>query len=141
VVPVFFALSACSWVPHWACHYYRLETGSGFRVGSWQFSAADSVVAMTVYSCLIAASLAAVALPSLRFPVGVVSGIAHLAFAALHAVRIVRPFRFEVFGYPWSMDASLREVFIVGIFGVVSIAIGALASTPAGRTASRRPPT
>ena len=126
LTPVFFALSACSWVPHWACHYYRLETGSAFRVGSWRFSEADSVMAMTVYSCLIAASLAAVALPSLRFPVGLVSGLAHLAFAALHAVRIVRPFRFEVFGYPWSMGASLREVFIVGLFGAMLIAVAVM---------------
>ncbi len=123
-MPVFFALSACSWMPHWACHYYRLETGSAFRVGSWQFSERDSLMAMAVYSALIAASLAAVAFPSLRLPVGLLSGLGHLAFAALHAVRIVRPFRFEVFGYPWSMGASLREVVIVGVFGVVMVGVG-----------------
>lgn len=111
-------------MPHWACHYYRLETGSGFRVGSWQFSERDSLMAMAVYSALIAASLAAVAFPALRLPVGLVSGLGHLAFAALHAVRIVRPFRFEVFGYPWSMGASLREVVIVGVFGVVMVGVG-----------------
>src|SRR5438874_2352981 len=26
----FFAVAACSWMPHWSCHYYRLETGSSF---------------------------------------------------------------------------------------------------------------
>ena len=36
-IPVFFAVAACSWMPNWACHYYRLETGSSFVVGSWEF--------------------------------------------------------------------------------------------------------
>jgi len=32
---IFFAIAACSWMPHWACHYYRLETNSSFVVGSF----------------------------------------------------------------------------------------------------------
>lgn len=123
-VPAFFALSACSWVPHWSCHYYRLETGSGFRIGSWAFSEADSVRAMIVYAILITANVVAVVTPAARLPVGLASGTLHLAFAALHAVRHFRPFRFEVFGYQWPLSSSLRETMIVGSFGLLSIIVG-----------------
>ncbi len=124
LIPAFFAVSACSWMPHWACHYYRLETHSSFRVGSWDFTQTDSIVAMTVYALVIIANLAAVAIPHLRMPVALTSGALHLGFAALHAMRVARPFRFEVFGYPWSIAASVRETFIVGLFGLFSILVG-----------------
>lgn len=123
-IRVFFAVSACSWMPHWSCHYYRLETDSTFVVGSFAFSRADSVLALTIYSAIIAANLFAVIKPIVRPPVAILSGVMHLCFAALHAVRLFKPFRFEVLGYPWSLTASLREVFIVGLFGLMSILIG-----------------
>ena len=122
-IPAFFALSACSWVPHWSCHYYRLETGSGFRVGNWDFSQADSIGAMIVYSILITANVVAVVTPAARLPVGLTSGTLHLCFAALHAVRHFRPFPFEVFGYEWPLSSSLRETLIVGSFGVLSLIV------------------
>ena len=111
-------------MPHWSCHYYRLETGSTFVVGSYSFSIAASLFAMFVYSAIILASLFAIVTPVMRTPVAIISGVMHLAFAALHAYRIVEPFRFEVLGYPWSHEASIREVGIVGLFGVFSIALG-----------------
>ena len=125
-VPAFFAVSACSWMPHWACHYYRLETDSTFVVGSWTFSRHDSMAALAVYTLLVIANVAAVAWPPARPAVAITSGTLHLAFAALHAARLHTPFAFEVLGYPWSLAASTREVAIVGLFGVASIAIGIL---------------
>ena len=58
---VFFGVAACSWMPHWSCHYYRLETGSSFVVGSWEFSPTASAVHMLVYTLLIALNLAVTA--------------------------------------------------------------------------------
>jgi outer membrane protein W len=124
ILQAFFTISACSWVPHWSCHYYRLETGSGFRVGNWSFTETDSILAMVVYGTLIVANVAAVVLPPFRLPVGVISGTLHLGFAALHAIRAVRPFAFEVFGYAWSTSSSVRETVIVGGFGILSIIAG-----------------
>ncbi len=122
-VPLFFATAACSWVPHWSCHYYRLETASGFAVGSWQFTKTDSLVALLIYSLLIAANLwSTIAVPA-RVPTAGLSGTLHLGFAALHVYRVARPFRFEVLGYSWSITASLREAIILSLFGLLSIAI------------------
>ena len=121
--PLFFAVGACSWVPHWSCHYYRLETGSSFTVGSWQYTPRESVVAMAVYALLIAANLAATVAPRSRVPVAFLSGLLHLGFAGLHSYRLFRPFRFEVFGYPWSLSASTREALILAVFGVLSLVV------------------
>ena len=128
LIQAFFTLSACSWVPHWSCHYYRLETGSGFRVGNWAFTETDSIIAMVIYAALITANVGAVVLPAARLPVGIISGTLHLGFAGLHALRAVRPFAFEVFGYPWSTSSSMRETLIVGGFGILSIVAGAIGS-------------
>ncbi|PYL82889.1 MAG: hypothetical protein DMF21_00980 [Verrucomicrobia bacterium] len=118
---VFFALAACSWMPHWSCHYYRLETGSSFVVGTWDFSSYDSVVALSIYSILIGANLVAVVRLQMRLPAAISSGLLHLAIGALHVYRLVFPFRFEVFGYTWSQQASLREAIIVIPFGVLCL--------------------
>jgi hypothetical protein len=118
---LFFAASACSWMPHWACHFYRLETRSTFVVGDWSFSRLDSQMAMVIYTILVALNLLAVVSPRTRLPVGVLSGLLHLAFAALHGWRLFRPFHFEVLGVPWPADASLREVAIVGLWGALTL--------------------
>ena len=123
-IPLFFAASACTWVPHAACHYYRLETRSAFAVGSWEFTPADSTVALALYCLLIAANLWATAYPAPRVAVAITSGALHLCFAALHFYRLAAPFAFRVFGYEWSLAASLREAVILSIFGLVSIAVG-----------------
>lgn len=117
---IFFALSACSWVPHWACHYYRLETHSTFVVGSWSFSVADSVIALVIYSVLITLNLLAVSGGRYQIVAAALSGIGHLSLGLLHIYRLVHPFRFEVFGYSWSYGASLREALIVVPFGLLS---------------------
>jgi hypothetical protein len=132
-VAAFFAISACSWMPHWACHYYRLETGTTFIVGDWSFSRTDSVVAMMLYTLLVGGNVIAVARAGLRPLAGIVSGILHLAFAALHVARLAKPFPFEVFGYTWSKAASAREIVIVGSFGAASILIGLYARQQARR--------
>jgi hypothetical protein len=111
-------------MPHWACHYYRLETGTTFVVGDWSFSRSDSIVAMLIYTCLVGSNVAAVAFVSARPVVAVTSGVLHLGFAALHVTRLAEPFAFEVLGYSWSNEASAREVVIVGCFGVASVLIG-----------------
>lgn len=115
---IFFAIAACSWMPHWACHYYRLETGSSFVVGSWEFSRVDSAASLLIYSALIALNLVAIARLSYRRTAATLSGVVHLAIGALHAFRLFKPFRFEVFGYQWSHGASLRETLIVIPFGL-----------------------
>jgi len=122
----FFAVAACSWMPHWSCHYYRLETGSSFVVGSWEFSRLDSVVSLLVYSALIAINLAAIAKLRWRLPATLVSGLLHLMIGSLHALRLFEPFRFEVFGYTWSRAASLREAIIVLPFGLLSLWVARL---------------
>ena len=124
-VPVFFASAACSWVPHWSCHYYRLETASSFAVGSWQFTKIDSLVALLIYSLLIIANLWATTAAPVRVPVAGLSGILHLGFAGLHFYRVALPFRFEVLGYSWSLTASLREAIILSLFGLLSIGVAA----------------
>ena len=116
---VFFGLGACSWVPHWACHYYRLETGSSFIVGSWSFSQLDSVVSAGVYVILIAANLACIVMVPPRVWVALLSGLFHLAIGALHVARLFDPFRFEVFGHSWTTGASGRELLVVLPFGAL----------------------
>lgn len=34
-LPLFFAVAACSWMPHWSCHYHRLESPFRFEVIGW----------------------------------------------------------------------------------------------------------
>lgn len=126
VLPLFFALSACSWMPHWACHYYRLETGSSFIVGSWSFSPTDSYLSLFVYSILIGLSVLAVGIPNVRITSALASGLLHLAIGSLHIYRLWSPFTFEVFGYEWSLGASLREVFFVFPFGILCLYIAAV---------------
>ncbi len=120
---LFFALAACSWMPHWSCHYYRLETGSSFVVGSWDFSRLDSVVSLLVYSALIGSNLAAIDRLQVRSPAALLSGLLHLALGGLHLYRLINPFRFEVFGYTWSPRASLREMIVVIPFGLLCLFI------------------
>ena len=120
---IFFGVAACSWMPHWSCHYYRLETGSSFVVGSWEFSPAASVVHMLVYTALIMGNLASIVSPRVRPFSGLASGVLHLAIGGVHVTRLVRPFRFEVFDYPWSMGASMREVAVVVVFGALCLAV------------------
>lgn len=118
---IFFGVAACSWMPHWACHYYRLETHSSFVVGSWAFSSTDSVVSLFIYSFLIGLNLVAIQAEQFRLAAAALSGIGHLIIGSLHAYRLLYPFTFEVFGYSWSYAASLREVLIVVPFSLLSL--------------------
>jgi hypothetical protein len=118
---VFFGLAACSWMPHWSCHYYRLETGSGFAVGSWDFSRLDSAASLLIYTAFIIINLIAIVRLSWRRSAALLSGVLHLSIGSLHLYRLFEPFRFEVFGYAWSQRASLREVIIVIPFGLVCL--------------------
>ena len=118
---IFYGLSACSWVPHWACHYYRLETHSTFVVGSWAFSSFDSVVSLVIYSVLIALNLLAISAGRYQIVAAALSGVVHLSIGSLHVYRLLYPFTFEVFGYSWSYGASLREALIVVPFGLLCL--------------------
>lgn len=120
-LPVFYGLSACSWVPHWSCHYYRLETKSTFVVGAWSFSFAESAVSLIAYSLLISLSLLSISFGAFRIIAAGLSGLCHLFIGALHVYRLLRPFTFEVFGYPWPSGASLREAMVVVPFGLLSL--------------------
>jgi len=108
-------------MPHWACHYYRLETNSSFVVGSWEFTRFDSVASLLIYSALIAINLIAVVRVAHRSIAGILSGVLHLSIGGLHVYRLIKPFRFEVFGHPWPLNASLREVLIVVPFGLLCL--------------------
>lgn len=124
---IFYGVAACSWMPHWACHYYRLETHSSFIVGSWNYSSSDSIVSLLIYTCLVVLNLIAIQIERYRFIAAGLSGIGHIGLGALHVYRLMRPFTFEVFGYSWSQMASLREALIVLPFGVLSLIVaGAL---------------
>ena len=118
---VFFGIAACSWMPHWSCHYYRLETGSNFVVGSWEFSRLDSAASLLIYSALILINLFAIGRLNYRRAAASLSGLLHLAIGGLHVYRLFKPFRFEVFGHQWSQSASLREVLIVIPFGLLCL--------------------
>ncbi len=123
LLPLFFGLSACSWMPHWACHYYRLETGTSFVVGSWNYSPMDSSLSLVVYSILIGLNVLAVGIAKFRISTALVSGLLHLVIGSLHLYRLWSPFTFEVFGYEWSLGASLREVLIVVPFGILCLVV------------------
>ena len=119
----FYGVAACSWMPHWACHYYRLETNSDFVVGSWVFSFADSVGSLLIYGLLVLLNLIAIQADRFRMIAAVLTGIGHLILGSLHAYRLLYPFTFKVFGYSWSNGASLREALIVVPFGLLSLAV------------------
>ena len=108
-------------MPHWACHYYRLETNSSFVVGNWDFTRFDSVASLVIYSALIALNLIAIAVMVYRTAAAILSGVLHLAIGGLHAYRLVKPFHFEVLGHTWPLTASLREALIVIPFGVLCL--------------------
>ena len=120
---LFFAVAACSWVPHWSCHYYRLETGSSFVVGNWDFSPLDSVASLIIYGVIIGLNLSAVVTLPIRRAAALLSGVLHLIIGSLHLFRLIHPFRFEVFGHPWSQSASFREALLVIPFGVLCLII------------------
>lgn len=108
-------------MPHWACHYYRLETQSTFVVGSWAFSSLDSIVSLLIYSTLVALNLLSISAEKYRILAAALTGIGHLIIGSLHTYRLLHPFTFEVFGYAWTYGASLREVLIVVPFGILSL--------------------
>jgi hypothetical protein len=108
-------------MPHWACHYYRLETHSSFVVGSWAFSSTDSIVSLLIYSLLVALNLLSIHTEKYWIIAAALTGIGHLSLGSLHVYRLLYPFTFEVFGYQWTRGASLREVLIVVPFGVLSL--------------------
>lgn len=122
---IFYGVAACSWMPHWACHYYRLETHSSFVVGSWSYSSSDSLVSLVVYTSLVILNLIAIQVEKYRVIAAGLSGLGHVGLGALHVYRLMRPFTFEVFGYSWSQMASLREALIVLPFGVFSLIVAA----------------
>lgn len=107
-------------MPHWACHYYRLETHSTFVVGSWAFSTRDSIVSLIIYSVLIALNLLAISVGRYQVVAAALTSIGHLSIGLLHICRLLHPFTFEVLGYSWTYGASLREVLIVVPFGLLA---------------------
>lgn len=108
-------------MPHWACHYYRLETHSTFVVGSWAFSFLDSYASLFIYSVLVAVNLLSISAERYRVIAAALTGVGHLIIGSLHAYRLLHRFTFEVFGYSWTSGASLREALIVIPFGLLSL--------------------
>jgi hypothetical protein len=134
-IPIFFGIAACSWMPHWSCHYYRLETGSSFIVGNLNFSAFDSLLSMLLYSILIGLNLASISFIKFRFFAALASGILHLTLGIIHITRFINPFKFEVFDFEWSMGSSLREILIVVPFGMACIAVAIIVNRISDRKA------
>jgi len=122
-------------MPHWACHYYRLETQSTFVVGSWAFSYVDSVVSLLVYSFLVSLNVLAIAAHKYRVAAAVLTGIGHLSLGLLHAYRLLNPFTFEVFGHEWTYQASLREALVVVPFGLFSLFVAFASKSKDGQKA------
>ena len=122
-LPLFFGLVACSWMPHWSCHYYRIETGTSFVVGSFSFSVFESILAMLLYSALIALNLFAISYVKVRFVAALASGILHLTLGFIHITRLLNPYTFIVFDYDWSLSSSLREVIMIFPLGIACIAV------------------
>jgi hypothetical protein len=122
-VPIFYGVSACSWMPHLACHYYRLETDSSFVVGNWSFSPIDSLVSMIVYAVLIVGNLLAISVGKMRASISLATGMLHVLIGSIHVYRLWTQFRFEVFGHNWPYGASAREVLIVVPFGFLCILV------------------
>jgi hypothetical protein len=119
--PIFFGIVACSFMPHWSCHYYRIETGSSFVVGNLHYSEIGSLGSMAFYSVLIGLNLISISFLSFRFMASLWSGLVHLTLGVVHIIRLFDPFTFEVFGYPWSVSSSVREILIVFPFGILCI--------------------
>ena len=122
-LPIFFGIIACSWMPHWSCHYYRIETGSSFVAGGWSFSISDSLLFMVLYSIPISLNLIAISYSKVRFIAALSSGILHLTLGIFHIIRLIDPFTFKVFGFDWSINASLREILIVIPSGLACIIV------------------
>lgn len=122
-IPIFFGIAACSWMPHWSCHYYKIETGSSFIVGNFEFNLFHSLIAMLIYSALIIFNLIAISYIPIRFIAALLTGILHLTLGFIHISRLLNPFHFEVFGYTWSTGSSIREILFVFPFGIACIAI------------------
>jgi hypothetical protein len=120
-LPIIFAFLACTWMPHWSCHYYRLETGSSFTVGNWEYTSFESVISMIIYSVFIILNFLSVSFTKFRLASAVVSGTMHLFLGILHTLRIFSPFKFEVFGFTWSIDSSIREAALALPIGVFCI--------------------
>ena len=77
-----------------------------------------SMVFMVIYSGLIGFNLLSIIKNDYRFYAAILSGILHQVLAVVHIARFIDPFKFEVFGYEWTEGASIREIIIVGIFGL-----------------------
>lgn len=76
---------------------------------------------MLAYTGLAALNLVAINKEQCRLVAATLTGIGHLVIGSLHALRLVHPFTFEVFGYSWSFGASLREAMITIPFGALSL--------------------
>ncbi|MBI3448326.1 MAG: hypothetical protein HY049_05350 [Acidobacteria bacterium] len=116
---VFFTISACSWMPHWACHFFRLGTGSTFAVGSWSFSALDSAVSLGVYGIIVLINILATTHTGFRPAAAFTSGLGHLGIGAVHVWRLISPFRFEILGQSWPLSASAVQATILLPFSLL----------------------
>ncbi len=86
------------------------------------------MVSMFAYTLLIGLNIHAVANAAVRFCAALLTGLGHSTIGIIHVVRLYKPFRFEVFGYPWSRGASMREVTIVISFGILALWVAAKTS-------------
>lgn len=115
----FYGIIACSLMPHWACHYYRIETQSSFVIGSWRLTILDSYLFIIFYSLLIVFVLLSIRFDSLKLISGLLMGCAHITFGIVHLIRLFHFFQFEIFNLEWSLRSSFRESLISILFGLL----------------------
>lgn len=125
-LPLFFGIAACSWMPHWACHYYWIETHSSFTAGRWVFSRSESLVALVASSGLVLMNLLGVVWARPRAWFAVITGVGHLAIGAAHTAGPIWPSGFDVFNHLWPVVTSTQGVVAVIAFGGLSCVVAAI---------------
>jgi hypothetical protein len=125
---IFFALSACLWMPYLLAHYYSLETNTTYSIGEWDFGPLESSLAIVLFLLLTAMNLYSVSFHSLRFASAIASGVLHLTTSFIHLSRLLVPFKYELFSQEWSQPSSFRQLIITLPFGILCVGIAILLS-------------
>jgi hypothetical protein len=117
---------ACSWLPHWSCHYYTLETHTQFIVNDYTYTRTDSYLSLILYSVLSGLNILSINYKGLRRVSWSLTACGHLSISTFHIFRLLYGFPFIVFDQLWPISASLRETLIILPLGLLStgLAVG-----------------
>lgn len=125
LVSIFFGASACSWMPHAALHYHRLETKSSFIIGTHVMTRRESYAALFILLLLVGFNLACIRIRSLRGTVALFSGLGHTLTGCGLILLLFDRTPLVVLDYAWTRGASFRLALLVLPFGLISLALGA----------------